>query len=226
MRACARRASPHHSPGGAARSILVENSNQRSSVGEAQGGTEETALLRRSRSSDIIQLDSRCQKNSSKVNLAAMPVSRNDRRRALLMSGLELSSPPRNFGPIKTILAILVVSESGCAHERARHRERIPGSAAYERVSGPQQFTRGLCSQMKTDDGWRVPEGKFSHPGDPSARGKRPRPHLELMRMCLTSSTSRAVLGRVTVRTPLWNEAVTLSPSTSAGSTIRRSNWP
>ena len=88
------------------------------------------------------------------------------------MSGLELSSPSRNVGPIKTILAILVESEPGCAHERTGHRERIPGSAAHERVSGTQEFTRYLCSQMKTDDGWRVPEGEFSHPGDPSAAAK------------------------------------------------------
>jgi len=58
---------PHHPPGGSARSTLAARSHQRSSVGEAQGGTKETPLLCRAGSRNIIQLDTRCQEIAPKL---------------------------------------------------------------------------------------------------------------------------------------------------------------
>lgn len=51
-------------------------------------------------------------------------------------------------------------------------------------------------------------------------------PHLAVIGMRLTSATACALFGRVTVNTPLRNTALTRSTSTSAGSSIWRSNRP
>ena len=58
---------PHRSPRGTDRTTLAARADQRSSVGETQGGTEATALLCRPCSRDLIQQDCRCQEVPPKL---------------------------------------------------------------------------------------------------------------------------------------------------------------
>ena len=84
----------------------------------------------------------------------------------------------------------------------------------------------------ESQSGTRRNQAAGGVPGAHPCRGPHRRPikrasdHLSLIRMRLTSSMACRDFGSVTVRTPFWNEAVTLSASTSAGNRTRRSNCP